>query len=320
MTRKEYVAVFAALLVGFLAAFPVASRLGRQRAAGPPEDARTGESSALPSRGPFRVARVVDGDTVILDTGETVRLIGVDAPEIHHPEVPVQRFGKESAAFLKSLVEGRRCTLSCEPGNLRDRYGRLLAYLFVDGRCVNAEMIRRGYAYAYTGHRYGRREEFMRLEREARARGWGLWNFSLTDGRIANLVTRYESLDLEGRRELDRVLERLSRGRPLSAPGSAARAERIDWRDAARHVGRYVEVEGRVVRAYNSGKACFLNFHTDYRKHLNIVIFSSAFHRFPGPPEELYRGKKIRVRGRVKEYKGRPEIVVEDPDHIVIEK
>ena len=51
----------------------------------------------LPSEGPFRIIRVLDGDTIILDNGETVRLIGVDAPEIHHSEIPVQRFGEEAA-------------------------------------------------------------------------------------------------------------------------------------------------------------------------------------------------------------------------------
>lgn len=77
---------------------------------------------SISPRGPFRVTRVLDGDTIVLDNGETVRLIGVDAPEIHHPEIPVQRFGEEATEFLKRLAEGFECTLEYEPNNHRDQY------------------------------------------------------------------------------------------------------------------------------------------------------------------------------------------------------
>jgi len=168
-----------------------------------------GNLQPLPSRGPFRVTRVLDGDTIVLDNGETVRLIGVDAPEIHHPEIPVQRFGEEAKEFLRRLVEGFECNLEYEPGEIRDQYGRLLAYVFVEGRLVNAEIIRRGYAYAYTRFPFRRQKEFMMLEQEAREKQYGLWHLSLRDGRITNLVKRYESLSMDGRRKLDEILEKL---------------------------------------------------------------------------------------------------------------
>ncbi len=170
---------------------------------------------SLPSRGPFRVTRVLDGDTLELDNGERVRLIGVDAPEIHHPEIPVQRFGKEAAEFLKRFAEGFECTLEYEPNNIRDQYGRLLAYVFVGDRLANAEIIRRGYAYAYTRFPFRRQAEFIVLEREARERQYGLWYLSLRDGRIANLVKRYESLSMEGRKRLDEILEELVQKYPF---------------------------------------------------------------------------------------------------------
>lgn len=162
---------------------------------------------SLPSRGPFRVTRVLDG--------ETVRLIGVDAPEIHHPEIPVQRFGEEATEFLKRLAEEFECTLEYEPNNLRDQYGRLLAYVFVGDRLANTEIIRRGYAYAYTRFPFRRQAEFIALEREARERQYGLWHLSLRDGRIANLVKRYESLSMEGRKRLDEILEELVQKYPF---------------------------------------------------------------------------------------------------------
>lgn len=170
---------------------------------------------SLGSRSRFRVTRVLDGDTVVLDNGETVRLIGVDAPEIHHPEIPVQRFGKEATEFLKRFAEGFECTLEYEPNNFRDKYGRLLAYVFVGDRLANAEIIRRGYAYAYMRFPFRRQAEFMALEREARECQYGLWHLSLRDGRIANLVKRYESISIEGRKRLDEFLEGLVQKYPL---------------------------------------------------------------------------------------------------------
>jgi len=169
----------------------------------------------LPSRGPFRVIRVLDGDTLVLDNGETVRLIGVDAPEIHHPEIPVQRFGEEATEFLRRFAEGFECVLEYEPNNLRDQYGRLLVYVFVGDRLANAEIIRRGYTYAYTRFPFRRQTEFIALEREARERQHGLWHLSLRDGRIANLVNRYESLSMEGRKRLDEILEELIQKYPF---------------------------------------------------------------------------------------------------------
>jgi micrococcal nuclease len=166
-------------------------------------------AQSLPSRGPFRVTRVLDGDTIVLNNGERVRLIGVDAPEIHHTEIPVQRFAEEATEFLRRLAEGFACTLEYEPGNMRDQYGRLLAYVFVEGRLANAEIIRQGYAYAYLRFPFRRQAEFVALEREARGRQQGLWSLSLRDGRIANLVKRYDSLSIEGRKRLDEILQDL---------------------------------------------------------------------------------------------------------------
>ncbi len=291
----------------------------------------------LPSNGPFRVKRVLDGDTFILDNGERVRLIGVDAPETSHPEIPVQRFGKEAKKFLKRLVEGFECRLEYESGNLRGKYGRLLAYVYLDTMLVNAELIRKGYAYAYTKYPFSRMEEFRAIEREAREKGVGLWDYSLKDGRVANLVSRYESLNKEGRRKLDRVMEGLvddyrrekdpdtDSFAPVEAKGAADPSPRsegaeksnvVSWRDADEYIGEHKSVAGRIVATHNSGKACFLNFHENYKRYFTAVIFKSDFHKFPDRPEEFYKGKRVRVSGRIKRYKGKPEIILNDPDQI----
>ena len=94
--------------------------------------------------------------------------------------------------------------------------------------------------------------------------------------------------------------------------------EPIPWQDASGYLGQTITVEGDVVRTYNSGKVAFLNFAEEYRGTLSIVIFADDFDKFPSSPEVLFKGQRIRVSGRVKEYQGAPEIVVDEPDQIEI--
>jgi micrococcal nuclease len=125
-----------------------------------------------------RVERVVDGDTLVLDGGERVRLIGVDTPETVHPERPVERFGKEASEFTRRMAEGRAVRLEFDSAGAgrTDRYGRTLAYVYLeDGTFLNAEIIRQGYGFAYTRFPFRYLEEFRRLEHEARADRRGLW-------------------------------------------------------------------------------------------------------------------------------------------------
>jgi len=121
------------------------------------------------------VTRVVDGDTVVLQGGERVRYIGIDTPETVHPQEPVEYMGPEASAFNRKLVEGRRVRLEFDAQE-RDRYGRLLAYVYVGEVFVNAELLRAGYARVMTvPPNVKHSEEFLRLEREARAAEIGLW-------------------------------------------------------------------------------------------------------------------------------------------------
>jgi micrococcal nuclease len=128
-----------------------------------------------------RVLRIVDGDTVVLDGvggAITVRLIGVDTPETVHPRKPVEHFGLESSAFLKTLIGGKRVRVEYEPGSSHlDKYGRTLAYLYLEpgGVFVNREIIARGYGFAYTKYPFAFLEDFRAAERVARAGRLGLW-------------------------------------------------------------------------------------------------------------------------------------------------
>ncbi|GAB4242248.1 MAG: hypothetical protein OHK0028_20830 [Deltaproteobacteria bacterium] len=102
-------------------------------------------------------------------------------------------------------------------------------------------------------------------------------------------------------------------------PGAPAAAETaIPWEEAHRHEGEAIVVEGTIVRAHRSEKVLYLNFHPNWKRYLALVIFVKDLPLFPADPEKAYRGRKVRVRGEVKLYKGRPEMVVRSPGDITI--
>ena len=142
----------------------------------PWEGIRVGEEE--PRSATAYVTRVVDGDTIEVRLGgetEDVRYIGVDTPETVKPDTPVQCFGPRASRFNHRHVEHRpvRLVFGVER---RDVYGRLLAYVHLGRRFVNAELVRRGLARTLTippNDRFA--PLFARLERQAASAGRGLW-------------------------------------------------------------------------------------------------------------------------------------------------
>jgi len=128
-----------------------------------------------------RVVRVVDGDTVRVRLDgreEPLRYIGIDTPETKRPNTPVQCFGRRADERNRRLVADRSVRLRFDVER-RDRYGRLLAYVYrePDGLFVNAALLREGYAQPLTvppNVAHGR--EFSRLAGQARRAGRGLWS------------------------------------------------------------------------------------------------------------------------------------------------
>lgn len=132
-----------------------------------------------PSGTPVYVSRVVDGDTieVTMPSGKTedVRYIGVDTPETVDPGEPVGCFGPKASHFNENLVEGKRVRLRFDQER-RDYYGRLLAYVYLGSRFVNAELLKRGLARAlYYSPNGAHRYQFESIARRAGRAGRGLW-------------------------------------------------------------------------------------------------------------------------------------------------
>lgn len=129
-----------------------------------------------------KVVRVVDGDTIhvlVADgTKEKVRYIGIDTPESVKPNTPVECFAKAASARNAELVGDERVRLVTDVEE-RDRYGRLLAYVYRerDGVFVNAALVRDGFATQATfPPNVAHEDEFRRLARDARRAGRGLWS------------------------------------------------------------------------------------------------------------------------------------------------
>ena len=131
------------------------------------------------------VVRHIDGDTVYVNIPrppaglanyESVRLLGVDTPETVHRQKPGQIYGREASEFTRRRLLHRTVYLAFD-WNLRDKYDRILAYVYLpDGSCHNADLLREGYAHAYTREPFQLLEQFRSLERYARERGKGLWS------------------------------------------------------------------------------------------------------------------------------------------------
>lgn len=124
------------------------------------------------------MVRVVDGDTIhvkLWERVEKVRYIGVNTPETHHPTRGEEPGGREAAEMNRRLVAGQRVRLELDV-RARDRHGRLLAYVWVGDLMVNAELVRLGYAQVMTVPPNVKHQElFVKLQREARDAGRGLW-------------------------------------------------------------------------------------------------------------------------------------------------
>jgi micrococcal nuclease len=175
--------------IGMLAVAVVLAGVGCGRA-GPALPTASAAEGTLPAGVDVAVARVVDGDTLLMAGGERVRLIGVDTPETKDPNRPVGCYGKEASTFTASLLPAGTQVRLVGDAEQRDRYGRLLAYVYrrSDGLFVNAELLRRGFAQLLTiPPNVAHTDEFAAIARQAREGSQGLWSACslLPDGKVA---------------------------------------------------------------------------------------------------------------------------------------
>jgi micrococcal nuclease len=136
------------------------------------------------------VTKVVDGDTFEIETGDRVRLLGIDTPEkwksgkldkdakrnAKDKEI-IQKLGQLASEYAEKILLNQKVKLVPDSTNAdKDRYGRLLRYAYLeDGTFFNLKIIQDGYAYAYTKYPVTYEKEFLEAQREARENNRGLW-------------------------------------------------------------------------------------------------------------------------------------------------
>jgi len=125
--------------------------------------------------------RVVDGDTIYVNyenKNTKVRFIGIDTPEIFHPNKPVEEFGLEASKKTKELLKNKEkiCLISDEIGDSYDKYDRKLSYIFTnDGTDINAELLKQGLARGYYYFPFEREDEFRFYEHIAKKSQKNIW-------------------------------------------------------------------------------------------------------------------------------------------------
>lgn len=138
---------------------------------------KTAESS---QPGLYAIDHFIDGDTIAVNMNgkvESIRFIGVDTPETHKPNTPVQCYGPQAAAFTKATIGNGRVRLASDALSTdRDRYGRLLRYVYLpNGTLLDELLIQKGYGFAYVYFPFTKSKQFLADERAAQASKTGLW-------------------------------------------------------------------------------------------------------------------------------------------------
>lgn len=225
------------------------------------------------------VDRVIDGDTVVLqDTSSThTRYLGIDAPEILTEESPGDPLSEEAQNLNRRLVDRKTVRLEFDQEKYDD-YGRMLAYVFVDNTFVNEEIVKRGLARTLIikpNDRYA--SVIYEAEEQAKRERRGIW------GNLGSLKPPSENTNY------------------LIKPSQASR-----------YIGQRVVVRGKITDFRKSSKVLVLNMEDG----LDIVVFSGDrenFSFFGITPEKHYVGMPVEVTGRVKMYKGKPQIIISHP-------
>ena len=130
----------------------------------------------------FTCVKCIDGDTIDLNIPDKkykttrIRLWGVDTPESVHPRKPVEHFGPEASAYTKSLVLNKVVRVELVGNHERDKYGRLLAYIYLpNGKMLNRVLVKNGYAFADTRYPHPKKADFISQMKATRKKKIGLW-------------------------------------------------------------------------------------------------------------------------------------------------
>jgi micrococcal nuclease len=249
----------------------------------------------LPSGTAKLITKIIDGDTFLIEGGYSVRILGIDADERDHPCYDAAK------NRLEELILNKEVKLE-KGAEDKDQWCRYLRYAFLDDTNVSLEMAKEGLAVARLSPEDVKyREEITKAESQAKADKTGCkWSASAQASEDeSSRVLTWEKLtpELTG----------------LKLAGAC---------EAGNYQNQEIIVEGKVAAAYRSKtNTIFFNFEKSYPNQcFTAVIFSSSQNKFVDSPEKYYSDKTVRVRGKIKEYQGKPEIILDSPAQIEMGK
>ena len=257
------------------------------------EDGSCSDTPRLEDKAVRIVTKVIDGDTVLIEGGYSVRLLGIDTDERGKS---CYNTAKER---LEELVLGQEVILESGKDDL-DQWCRYLRYLFLDDVNIGLEMVKEGYGVARAsteGSKY--QSEIALAEKNAIDNKIGCkWGgYGATESSLINRDKTYQWSELTP--ELTNL-------------------EKIESCSADEYYGQEVMIEGWVADAYRSQTdTIFLNFEETYPNQCFVaVIFNSDQDHFVQNPEEYYSNQMVRIKGKIKEYNDKPEIILKSADQI----
>jgi len=241
--------------------------------------------------------KIIDGDTFLIEGGYSVRILGIDADERGYPCYEAAK-NKLEELILNQEVKLEKGTED------KDQWCRYLRYIFLNDKNISLELVKEGLAVArFSPENVKYREEITQAEKEAKENKigckWSTKTKTPTEGEEKEQF-QWEKL----------TTEKLGFDVVLAC-------------EAGKYLGRELIVEGKVADAYHDSKSntVFFNFEKAYPNQcFTAVIFSSDLYKFVQNPEDYYLNKTVRITGEVKEYQGRPEIILETPNQIEIGK
>ena len=250
----------------------------------------------LPDSSLKLATKVIDGDTFLIEGGYSVRILGIDADEKGYPCYDA---AKNS---LEEVILNKEVNLERGKEDL-DQYCRYLRYVFLGDENISLTLVKEGLAIArFSPEDVKYREEITQAEKEAKENKIGCkWSSSAkaSEEKIQKTEFSWEKLTPE-----------LT---SLKVIGAC---------QAGNYYGSEMIIEGKVADAYRSKtNTIFFNFEKPYPNQcFTAVIFSSNEYKFVNEPENYYKNKMVRVKGEVKKYQGKPEIILETPTQIEVGK
>lgn len=241
------------------------------------------------------VTKIIDGDTIIVE-GENVRLLGIDTDESGYP---CYKIAKER---LEELILNKEVRLEKDQTD-KDQYKRYLRYIFLNDENINLKLVEEGLAVArFYPEDVKYKDEIIDAEARARENKLGCkWGGG-------EQIKEKEPVNKVNNGDWSKLTPDET---GLSVVGAC---------NAGNYINKEMIVEGKIADAYRSKtNTIFLNFEKPYPNScFTAVIFSSSLYKFPENPEDYYNGKTVRIKGKIKEYEGKPEVILENVSQIEV--